>query len=48
VVQARGCYSRDTILGAFFKLVMQAESNWAKLKGYKRLAEVVNLTKFID
>jgi len=23
--QARGCYSRDTILGAFFKLVMQAE-----------------------
>jgi putative transposase len=46
--QARGCYSRDTILGAFFKLVMQAESNWAKLKGYKRLAEVVKLTKFID
>jgi transposase-like protein len=29
--QARGCYSRDTILGAFFKLVMQAESNWTKL-----------------
>jgi len=27
---------------------MQAESNWAKLKGYKRLAEVVNLAKFID
>ncbi|WP_119344044.1 IS256 family transposase [Facilibium subflavum] len=46
--QARGCYSRETVLCAFFKMAMQAEKKWLRLRGYQRLAEVVNMVKFID
>ena len=46
--QARGCFSRETILSAFFKLMMEAEKRWRKLNGAKRLVEVLDLVKFID
>lgn len=46
--QARGCYSRATVLCAFFKMAMQAQQSWLRLRGYQRLAEVVNMVKFID
>ena len=46
--QARGCYSRETVLCAFFKMAMQAEKKWLRLRGSQRLAEVVNMVKFID
>ena len=46
--QARGCYSRGTILSAFFKMAMEAEKSWMKLRGHKRLAEVMDMVKFID
>jgi transposase-like protein len=46
--QARGCYSRETLLCAFFKLARQAEKTWSRLRGHHRLAEVINMVKFID
>ena len=46
--QARGCYSRDTLLAAFFKLAIQAEKKWLRLKGYKRIDEMLNNVTFID
>ncbi len=46
--QARGCYSRGTILSAFFKMAMEAEKSWMRLRGHKRLAEVIDMVKFID
>ena len=46
--QARGCYSRETLLGAFFKLAMQTEKKWLRLKGYKRIDEMLNNVTFID
>jgi putative transposase len=46
--QSRGCFSRETIVGASFKLLLEAEKRWKKLYGYKQLADVVNLVKFID
>ena len=46
--QARGCYSRKTVLCAFFKMAIQAEKSWMRLRGYERLVEVVNMVKFID
>ena len=46
--QTRGCCSRDTILAAFFKLIMQAQKRWHRLKGHEKCQDVVNLTKYID
>ena len=46
--KSRGCFSRETIIACVFKLACEAEKRWKRLYGYKRLAEVVNLVKFID
>ena len=46
--QTRGCFSRSTILAAFFKLIMQAQKRWHRLKGHEKCQDVVNLTKYID
>lgn len=46
--QSRGCFSRETILAAFFKLMMEAEKRWHRLHGSKRLAEVVEMVQFVD
>ncbi len=42
------CLSRETVLNMAFKLCESAEKKWQRLHGYKRLAEVVEGTKFID
>lgn len=46
--QARGCYSKETLLAAFFKLAIQAEKKWHRLNGYKRINEMLNNVTFID
>jgi putative transposase len=46
--KTRGCVSRKTILSMVFKLGMSAEKGWRKLRGFRRLADVVNGVKFIN
>lgn len=46
--QSKGCFSRETIISSVFKLLKEAEKKWRKLHGHQRLAEVINLVKFID
>ena len=46
--KSRGCFSRETIVASTFKLLKEAEKRWKKLYGYKQLADVINLVKFID
>ena len=46
--KSRNCFSRETIVGSSFKLLQEAEKRWRRLYGYKQLADVINLVKFID
>ncbi len=46
--KTRGCVSRTTILTMVFKLGLSAENGWRKLRGFRRLAEVIKGVKFID
>ncbi|MBT6945898.1 MAG: IS256 family transposase [Candidatus Marinimicrobia bacterium] len=46
--KTRGCVSRTTVLTMVFKLGLSAEKGWRKLRGFRRLAEVINGVKFID
>jgi len=46
--KTRGCVSRTTILTMVFKLGLSAEKGWRRLRGFRRLAEVINGVKFID
>lgn len=46
--KSRNCFSRETIVASTFKLLKEAEKRWKKLYGYKQLADVINLVKFID
>ena len=46
--KTRGCVSRTTILTMVFKLGSSAEKGWRRLRGFRRLAEVINGVKFID
>ena len=46
--KTRGCVSRKTILSMVFRLGMSAEKGWRKLRGFKRLADVINGIKFVD
>lgn len=46
--KTRGCVSRTTILTMVFKLGLSAEKGWIKLRGFRRLADVINGVKFID
>jgi len=40
--------SRTTILTMVYKLGLSAEKGWRKLRGFRRLADVINGVKFID
>jgi putative transposase len=42
------CVSRSTILTMVYKLGLSAEKGWRKLRGFRRLADVINGVKFID
>lgn len=46
--KTRGCVSRTTILAMVFRLGLSAEKGWRRLKGFRRLADVINGVKFID
>ncbi len=45
--QSRGCFSRNTVVGACFKLLMEAQKRWKRLHGHQQLADVINLIQFI-
>jgi putative transposase len=46
--KTRACVSRTTILTMVYKLGLSAEKGWQKLRGFRRLADVINGVKFID
>ncbi len=46
--KTRACVSRTTILTMVYKLGLSAEKGWRKLRGFRRLADVINDIKFID
>lgn len=46
--KSKNCFSRKTIMASVYKLCREAEKRWRFLNGKKRLAQVINLEKFID
>jgi len=46
--KSKNCFSRNTIIASTFKLLQEAQKRWKRLYGYKCLAEVINLKKFVD
>jgi transposase-like protein len=46
--KTRACVSRSTILTMVYKLGLSAEKGWRKLRGFRRLVDVINGVKFID
>jgi putative transposase len=46
--KTRGCVSRNTILAMVFKLGQSAQKNWQRLRGFKRLADVVHGIRFVN
>lgn len=46
--KTRGCVSHDSILSLVFKLVQSAQKHWLRIRGFKRLAEVIEGIKFKD
>ena len=47
-VKTRGGVSRGTIVSMVFKLGQSAERGWLRLRGYRRLGDVMRGVKFID
>lgn len=46
--KSRNCFSRTTVIACVFKLLREAEKRWRCLNGKNRIAQVINLEKFID
>jgi len=46
--RAKGCFSRTTILTMVFKLCQNAESSWHRIRGFERLAEVIQGVQFTN
>lgn len=46
--KTRGCLSRQTMLTMVFKLCRSAQGRWRRLRGYRRLGEVVENVRFIN
>ena len=46
--RAKGCFSRTTILTMVFKLCQNAESSWHRIRGFERLAEVIQGVTFTN
>ncbi len=44
----RGCLSHDTMLAMMFKLGQCAESRWQRLRGFRRLGQVIEGVRFQD
>jgi putative transposase len=41
IKKTRACVSRTTILAMVYKLGLSAEKGWRKLRGFRRLADVL-------
>ena len=46
--KTRGCVSQDSILSLVFKLVQSPQKRWLRIRGFKRLVEVIEGVKFKD
>jgi putative transposase len=46
--KTRGCVSRESILSFVFKLMQSAQKRWLRIRGFKRLGEVIEGVKFQD
>lgn len=46
--KTRGCGSRMATLTMVFKLLLSAQNSWKKLRGYKKIIDVMNGVKFRD
>jgi transposase-like protein len=46
--KTRGCLSRQTMLTMVFKLCRSAERRWFRLRGYRRLGEVIENVRFVN
>lgn len=46
--KTKGCLSRKSGLAMVYQLAMLAEKNWRRLRGFNKLADVINGVKFID
>jgi putative transposase len=46
--RTKNCVSRNTLLGLVFQLALAAEKSWRKLRGFKRLPDVVQGIRFQD
>lgn len=46
--KSRNCFSRTTIVAATYKLFLEAQKRWLPLRGQNRIAQVINMEKFID
>ena len=45
---SKGCLNRSTLLSMMFKLGQCAESRWRRLRGFRRLAQVIQGVEFKD
>lgn len=46
--RSKGAFSRTTILTMVFKLCENAQASWTRIRGFERLAEVINGIKFTN
>jgi len=46
--KTRVCVSRATMLAMVYKLGQSAQKRWQRIRGYRRLPEVVQGVKFIE
>jgi transposase-like protein len=46
--QTKGCGSRLATLTMVFKLAIQAQKNWRRLRGYRLLTKVIQGVRFVD
>jgi len=46
--KSKNCFSRNTIIAAVFKLCKEAEKRWKALRSKNRIAQVIQLHRFID
>lgn len=46
--KSKNCFSRSTVVAATYKLFLEAQKRWLPLRGRNRIAQVINMEKFID
>jgi len=46
--RTKNCVSRNTLLGLVFQLALTAEKGWRKIRGFKRLPDVIEGIRFQD